>query len=42
MWLFTRLGFFSAVQKPGTDELTILTRVYEDLERLRQQYSLTR
>lgn len=38
MWLFTKIGFFSAVQKTGTDELTIRARVYEDLERLREQY----
>ena len=31
MWLFTTVGFFSAVQKSGTDDLTIRARVRDDL-----------
>lgn len=38
MWLFTTIGFFSAVQKPGTDFLTIRARVKGDLEKLREKY----
>lgn len=38
MWLFTNIGFFSAVQKPGTDFLTVRARVKQDLENLRQNY----
>lgn len=35
MWLFTTLGFFSVVQKPGDTGLTIRARVAADLDRLR-------
>jgi hypothetical protein len=38
MWLFTNIGFFSAVQKPGTDFLTVRARVKQDLDNLRQNY----
>lgn len=38
MWLFTNIGFFSAVQKPGTDFLTIRARVKGDLDALREKY----
>jgi hypothetical protein len=38
MWLFTNIGFFSAVQKSGTDCLTIRSRVKGDLETLREKY----
>ncbi len=38
MWLFTTIGFFSAVQKPGTDFLTVRARVRSDLESLRAKF----
>jgi 8-oxo-dGTP pyrophosphatase MutT (NUDIX family) len=38
MWLMTTIGFFSAVQKPGTDFLTVRARVKTDLDRLREKY----
>ncbi len=38
MWLFTTIGFFSAVQKPGTDFITIRARVRNDLDTLREKY----
>lgn len=38
MWLFTPLGFFSAVQKNGTTHLTIRARVASDLVALRERY----
>ena len=38
MWLFTPIGFFSIVQKPGDDVLTIRSRVAGDLEALRERY----
>lgn len=38
MWLFTNIGFFSAVQKPGTNYLTIRARVKGDLDALRDNY----
>jgi hypothetical protein len=38
MWLFTPLGFFSAVQKPGTDHVTVRTRVRADLDRFREHH----
>lgn len=38
MWLFTTIGFFSAVQKPGTDFVTIRARVKTDLDNLRERY----
>jgi hypothetical protein len=41
MWLFTPFGFFSAVQKPGTNYLTVRARVAVDLEHLRNQYMPT-
>ena len=37
MWLFTTFGFFSVVQKAGTDGLTVRARVREDLDRLRER-----
>ena len=38
MWLFTKFGFYSVVQKPGEDCLTVRSRVREDLDPLREQY----
>lgn len=41
MWLFTRLGFFSVVQKPGDADaglVTIRARVRGDLEALKSHY----
>ncbi|MSR55914.1 MAG: hypothetical protein EXS09_21975 [Gemmataceae bacterium] len=38
MWLFTPFGFFSIVEKPKTDCLTVRTRTAGDLDRLREQY----
>ena len=38
MWLMINIGFFSAVQKPGTNFLTIRARVRNDLDNLRQKY----
>ncbi|AVF39989.1 hypothetical protein AL486_09935 [Pandoraea apista] len=38
MWLMTNIGFFSTVQKPGTDFLTVRARVKGDLDKLREQY----
>ena len=38
MWIFTTSGFFSVVQKPGTDFLTVRARAMGDLDRLREQY----
>ncbi len=38
MWLFTTVGFFSVVQKPGEDVLTVRARVAADLDRLREAY----
>lgn len=41
MWLFTDIGFFSIVRKPGDEEagiLTIRARVREDLEQLKERY----
>ena len=38
MWGFTRHGFYSVVQKPGDQELTIRSRVRTDLERLKLHY----
>ena len=35
MWLFTNSGFYSVVQKPGEDCLTVRARVREDMDRLR-------
>lgn len=36
MWLFTRYGFFSVVQKEDSDVLTIRAQVKSDLDRLRR------
>ena len=38
MWLFTTFGFFSVVQKVGTEHLTVRARVRVDLDRLRDRY----
>ena len=38
MWIMTRFGFFSIVQKQGERDLTIRSRVRTDLEELRAQY----
>lgn len=38
MWIFTTIGFFSAVQKPGESVLTVRARVKGDLEALRERY----
>ena len=38
MWLFTNFGFFSVVQKFGTDYLTVRARVQGDLDNLRAKY----
>lgn len=38
MWLMTRVGFFSIVREPGDGDLTIRSRVREDLEALQQHY----
>ena len=38
MWLFTTIGFFSVVQKPGDSFLTVRARVASDLDRLREKY----
>lgn len=38
MWLYSVYGFFSVVQKPGDNDLTIRSRVRSDLERLRRRY----
>jgi len=38
MWLFTNIGFFSVVQKPKTNFLTVRARVASDLDNLRQTY----
>jgi hypothetical protein len=38
MWLITTAGFYSIVQKPGENDLTIRSRVRKDLEALREKY----
>jgi hypothetical protein len=38
MWIFTPLGFFSVVQKPDDDRLTVRARFAGDLERLRDAH----
>lgn len=38
MWLFTNIGFFSIVQKPGTEFLTVRARVRHDIDLLRDRY----
>lgn len=34
MWLITKIGFFSIVQKEGDEQLCVRSRVREDLEAL--------
>ena len=41
MWLFTTFGFFSAVQKAGTNHLTVRSRVSADPDQLRERYMPT-
>jgi hypothetical protein len=38
MWLITNCGFFSVVQKPGEQQLTVRARAQKDLEVLRDRY----
>ena len=38
MWVTSTIGFFSVVQKPGDDDLTVRARARGDLERLREAY----
>ncbi len=38
MWLFTKFGFFSVVNKGDNDELTVRSRTKSDLDRLRNHY----
>lgn len=38
MWLMTRFGFFSVVQKPGETDLTVRARVEADLLALKAAY----
>jgi hypothetical protein len=38
MWIFTTIGFFSIVQKPRTDFLTVRARVASDLDDLRKKF----
>jgi len=38
MWIFTDAGFFSIVQKRGTDFLTVRARAAADLDLLRQRH----
>jgi len=38
MWIFTTIGFFSAVQKRGTTHLTVRARAKGDLDALRNRY----
>jgi hypothetical protein len=38
MWIFTTIGFFSIVQKPRTDFLTVRARVASDLDNLRREF----
>ena len=38
MWIFTTVGFFSVVQKPGNSFLTVRARVASDLNGLREKY----
>ena len=38
MWICTPIGFFSVVQKPAEQHLTIRARVAQDLTRLRENY----
>ena len=41
MWLFTPDGFYSIVQKPGYDHLTVRSRVASDLDILREKFMPT-
>ena len=36
--MFSKVGFFSAVQKSGDDQLTLRARASADLDRLRDSY----
>ena len=38
MWLMTRFGFFSVVQKEGDSHLTVRSRVRSDLAELQSRY----
>lgn len=38
MWLFTTIGFFSIVQKPGETGVQVRARAADDLDRLRERY----
>jgi len=38
MWIFSKIGFYSAVQKPDSPVITIRARVTQDLDRLREMY----
>jgi 8-oxo-dGTP pyrophosphatase MutT (NUDIX family) len=38
MWIFTTIGFFSIVQKPGSEVLTVRARAKGDLDALRARY----
>jgi hypothetical protein len=38
MWIITTIGFFSIVQKPRTDFLTVRARVASDLDNLRTKF----
>ena len=38
MWVTSTIGFFSAVQKTGTDYITVRSRAQADLDRLRETY----
>lgn len=38
MWLYTVVGFFSVIQKPGDSVVTIRARIRSDLERFKQLY----
>ena len=38
MWIFTKFGFFSIVEKQKGSTLTVRSRVCADLDRLRDQY----
>ena len=38
MWLFTRGSFISAVQKSGTDCITVRARIKMDLDNLRKDF----
>ena len=38
MWLYTPFGFYSVVQKPGEEDLTVRGRVEADLDALRERY----